>query len=211
MKNLIKIDDKILPLTIVQPKPPLTNHGENPDYLQTQLITYIGNKRALLKFIASGFDLARHELKQEKLVILDLFSGTGVVARMAKQYASHIIANDLESYSRITNACYLTNKSQISLAELQDTLKYLKDYIKNNWAQGFITQLYSPAIEKNINITDRAFYTNRNAIYLDTACQAIATLPQSLRKYFLGLCYRKRPFTLIHQGFLRAFIKTRTV
>ena len=46
---------------------------ENKDYLQKQIITYIGNKRQLLFLIKEGIDLVKIELQQEKISFLDLF------------------------------------------------------------------------------------------------------------------------------------------
>ena len=78
---------------------------ENPAYLQEQLITYIGNKRALLDFIGQGISIAQKELNKEKLSIFDCFSGSGVVARYFRQFASQLWVNDLELYSAIINRC----------------------------------------------------------------------------------------------------------
>ena len=38
---------------------------ENSDYLQSQLITYIGNKRSLLPFIEEGVKIVKSELKKD--------------------------------------------------------------------------------------------------------------------------------------------------
>ena len=61
---------------------------ENPAFLKEQIITYLGNKRALLGFIASGVEYAKSELKKDKVSFLDMFSGSGVVSRFAKGFAS---------------------------------------------------------------------------------------------------------------------------
>ena len=78
---------------------------EKPEYLTEQLITYIGNKRALLPFIGQGVSIVQNELGKDKLSCLDVFSGSGIVARYLKQFASSITVNDLESYSCIINRC----------------------------------------------------------------------------------------------------------
>ena len=38
---------------------------ENPNYLHSQLITYIGNKRSLLPFIEEGVNIVKSELKKD--------------------------------------------------------------------------------------------------------------------------------------------------
>ena len=84
---------------------------ENPAYLTTQLITYLGNKRSLIGYIENEVNQIAAELGKKKLVCADLFSGSGVVARMLKSHSSTLIVNDLEEYSAEINSCYLSNKS----------------------------------------------------------------------------------------------------
>ncbi|MBQ0038969.1 MAG: DNA adenine methylase, partial [Treponema sp.] len=74
--------------------------AENNDFLTTQIITYIGNKRILIGHIQKEIELIKEKLNKKKLVCADLFSGSGIVARMLKQHSSLVIANDLENYSR---------------------------------------------------------------------------------------------------------------
>ena len=68
---------------------------ENEAYLTRQLITYLGNKRALLDFIGRGVREVQSRLGRERLTFADVFSGSGVVSRFFKQWADHILANDL--------------------------------------------------------------------------------------------------------------------
>ena len=87
---------------------------ENEKYLTEQIITYLGNKRKLLDNIANEVQSILNEMEVEKAVICDLFSGSGVVSRKLKQYATRLYANDLEQYSYIINDCYLTNKEDFN-------------------------------------------------------------------------------------------------
>ena len=89
--------------------------AENTDYLTTQIITYIGNKRILIGNIRPEIEQIKSKLKNQKLVCADLFSGSGIVARMIKQYSSTVIVNDLEDYSSILNSCYLFNKKDFDI------------------------------------------------------------------------------------------------
>ncbi|MBS4269854.1 DNA adenine methylase [Campylobacter vulpis] len=157
---------------------------ENPAFLKEQIITYLGNKRALLDFLKQGFDYAKNELKKEKLSFLDMFSGSGVVSRFAKAHSSFIIANDLELYSKIINSCYLANLTQNELENLRlFHQKLLKSPLKN----GFISELYAPKDENAIQKNERVFYTKENALYLDGLRQAIEKeLPAHLRHFFLA-------------------------
>ncbi len=151
---------------------------ENPEYLQSQLITYIGNKRALLDFIGKALELVQKDLGKEKLNCLDIFAGSGIVGRYLKRFSSSITVNDLETYSSIINRCYLTNKSDLDLPALQSlyhslSAKIDEEVAKDEPCPGFITELYSPSDENNIQKSDRCFYTNYNARYLDIARQLI--------------------------------------
>jgi len=85
---------------------------ENEKFLAEQIITYIGNKRGLLAEIEEAVLEIKHELRAEKINCLDLFSGSGVVARLLKKHSNTLYANDLETYSKIINECYLTNKEE---------------------------------------------------------------------------------------------------
>ena len=94
---------------------------ENEKYLKDQLITYLGNKRSLLGHIENEIVLISKELGKEKLVIMDLFTGSGVVARALKKRSSTLIVNDLEAYSALIAECYLTNKEDFD-EEIYDRL-----------------------------------------------------------------------------------------
>jgi adenine-specific DNA-methyltransferase len=165
--------------------------GENPAYLREQLITYIGNKRLLLPFIGQAVQKVLDRTRKEKLKVLDLFSGTGIVSRYLKKYSSQLIANDLESYSRITNEAYLSNASSIDFARLESDFNWLKNETERCLEPGFIAELYAPRDENDIQADDRVFYTKRNASYLDTARTLISQLePDSARLLLAPLIAR---------------------
>jgi len=186
---------------------PYVDVGETPRYLQEQLITYIGSKRALLPFIGDAVLGVRKALGRDKISVLDMFSGTGVVARYFKQYASLIIANDLEAYSRVTNKCYLSNASEAGVKRLAESCKWLRSKILHEWSPGMICELYAPKDEAKICEDDRAFYTRRNATYLDTARQAIGQLPQDQQTYFLAPLLAEASVHANTSGVFKGFYK----
>lgn len=65
------------------------------EYLYSQLIPYIGNKRKLLPLISRG--IQRTGLSGGTFV--DLFSGSAVVSRLAKTLGFRVAANDWEPYA----------------------------------------------------------------------------------------------------------------
>lgn len=181
---------------------------EDPAFLQEQIITYLGNKRSLLPFIEEGILLVKKRLNQEKISTLDLFSGTGIVARMLKKHAHHIITNDLETYSKITNSCYLSNKSKIPLSEIEYYRQKLTQSLEPDALQaGFITELYAPRDDENIQAHERVFFTHRNATYLDTACQAIQKLPKKFHHFFLAPLLSEASIHANTSGVFKGFYK----
>lgn len=159
---------------------------EDPRFLSEQLITYIGNKRALLPLIGRGVHAVLQRSGKKKLRIWDAFAGSGVVSRYFKQYSSVLYSNDLETYSRILNTCYLSNHSELDTNEMADTHHRLLAAIEQHPLPGILADSYAPADDEHIRPGERVFYTRRNAVYLDTARQHIALLPQHLQPYFLA-------------------------
>ncbi|TKX30731.1 DNA adenine methylase [Campylobacter aviculae] len=158
---------------------------ENPAFLKEQIITYLGNKRALLDFLEQGFKFAKKELKKDKFSFCDIFSGSGIVSRFAKSHSNFIVANDLEDYSRVINMCYLSNQDE----SLKDHLSTFYKKLLSNivFEKGFISELYAPKDEKKIQKNDRVFYTIENAIYLDTLRKKIdQEIPNEFRHFFIA-------------------------
>ena len=186
-----------------------TIQKENPTYLEAELITYIGNKRGLLPFIGKGVDVVKDKLGKDRLNFLDLFAGSGVVSRFMKMHAESIVCNDLEDYTSIVNACYLTNKSEVDREELRHYLKWLDNEIANDWRRGFIAELYAPENDSNVKEGERVFYTRRNAEFIDTARQHIERIPQHLQKFYLGPLIVKASIHNNTAGVFKGFYKNR--
>lgn len=160
--------------------------GEVPAFLSEQIITYLGNKRGLLPQVAEAVRQVRQRLGGRKLVCGDLFAGSGIISRYLKGHAAELYTNDLEGYSACINRCYLSNCSEVDMEGLSARLEGLKRAITEEWAPGFITELYAPQDEQAIRPGERAFYTRRNAIYLDTARRLIAREGAEWQDYLLA-------------------------
>ena len=194
---------------------------ENEEYLQSQLITYIGNKRALLDFIGQGVQIVQKKLKKEKLSCLDIFSGSGIVARFLKQYSSELKVNDLEEYSVIINRCYLSNLTSKEKEKLQKLHASLIKKIDERMEQiqksredgtykhpGFISELYSPLDIQNIQPEERCFYTPYNANYIDVARQLIQTeIPEEYRHFFIAPLLSQASIHANTAGIFKGFYK----
>ncbi len=193
--------------------------SENPEFLQNQLITYIGNKRALLDFIGSGVNEVQTRLGKSHISCLDLFAGSGIVSRYLKQYSDSITVNDLEQYSCIINRCYLSNKNQIDLENLKKLHESLCKKIDRKMTTleksdsgfkgaGFISELYAPSDEEKIQKEERCFYTPYNAAYLDVARQLIEKdVPPELRDFFIAPLLSEASIHANTAGIFKGFYK----
>lgn len=182
---------------------------ENKGFLTKQIITYIGNKRKLLPYIEEHLLSAKNKIGKNKISCLDMFSGSGIVSRLMKKHSSKIVANDLEKYSEIINKCFLSNKSETNLGDLEEKKLYLTERIESGLEEGFISKLYAPQDEENISEQDRVFYTKRNAVFLDTAMKQILLLPEEDRKFFIAPLMSEASVHVNTSGIFKGFYKNK--
>ena len=179
---------------------------ENEKYLTDQIITYLGNKRKLLEHIAQEVENILQEMGVEKAKICDLFSGSGIVARRLKQYASRLYTNDLENYSYIINDCYLTNKEDFN----EDFYNHLyKKIVESELIEGIITENYSPKDDNDIKEGERVFYTHNNAMRIDTFRKVIDDIPESYKKFFLAPLLYEASVHVNTSGVFKGFYKSK--
>ncbi len=186
---------------------------ESREYLGTQLITYLGNKRALLPLIEKAVLSVKHRMglkPDAKLTSFDVFSGSGIVARFLKKHSSLVIANDLEEYSRVINSCYLANPDESLCAEIHAAHEELcRKLEREPLRDGLISRLYAPKDSHNIGDGERAFYTSRNARYLDTARQLIGGLPEQVQAFLLAPLLSEASVHANTSGVFKGFYKNK--
>ena len=182
---------------------------EKKDFLTRQLITYIGNKRALLGFIGDGIKIVQKKLNKNKLRMFDVFSGSGIVARYFKQFSNLLMVNDLEKYSAVINGCYLSNEDEIDMPSLQDRHREITEALKRGLHEGIISELYAPADDGNIKPGERVFYTRKNAMYIDTARQIIEKMPEDVQKFFLAPLLSEASIHANTSGVFKGFYKNK--
>lgn len=199
----------------------LESSTENTLFLQDQLITYIGNKRSLLPFIGEAVEQVKKSLGKNKLNCIDIFSGSGIVARFLKQHSQSLTVNDLELYSTLINKCYLANTSTLDMKKLHslfDNLTFQINQRMNELEQsrkngtyrhpGFISELYAPDDENNIQKSERCFYTPYNANYLDVARQLIeTTVPDEYKPFFIAPLLSEASIHANTAGIFKGFYK----
>ena len=163
------------------------------DYYSKQIITYLGNKRKFISKIDEVIKRVKQDLGKEKINIGEGFSGSGVVSRLFKNRVKggNLFVNDISSYSKILNECYLTDINELSEAELvylQETLDTMKKYVKiNNTYEPFISKYWAPKDDNNIMPNERVYFTRENAIMIDKMMYFIKNnIGEEYQKFFIG-------------------------
>lgn len=135
------------------------------DFVFNQLIPYIGNKRKLLDLITQALG---HTTKCKVPTFLDLFSGSGVVARLAKTLGYRVIANDWEPYAKLINGCYIANNQPPDFKALGGYEKALGILNSLPPRVDWITDHLCPRDDENYDIAvDRMFYMRKNGMRID--------------------------------------------
>ncbi len=184
--------------------------AEDPDYLSRQLITYIGNKRALLGHIAVALERVKQRLGKNRLRVADLFSGSGVVSRYMKAYASLLVSNDIEDYATVISRCYLRNRSTVDFPTLSEIVSEFNARVAiEPFPPGFIEEMYAPRDESHITSDDRVFYTRENARRIDNYRRLIDQVSPEMRDLLLGPLLSEASVHANTAGVFKGFYKNR--
>jgi len=182
--------------------------GEDPSYLSQQLITYIGNKRALLFPIESSVQKVYERLGRRRLRTFDGFTGSGVVARLFKQYSSLVVTNDLEKYANVIGDCYLTNSQDVNFLKLESLIMKMNHEVeKSPVRDGIFRRLYSPMNEDDIKDGERVFYTPKNAERLDTYRTLLSDVDSKYWPFILGPLLSMASIHVNTAGVFKGFYK----
>lgn len=182
---------------------------ENQDFLTTQIITYIGNKRLLIRNIESEVESIKQELGKLKIVTADIFSGSGIVARMLKKHSTKLIVNDLEEYSKVINSCYLSNLNEYPKELCDEYRSRIELQCRKHKIEGVISKNYAPKDDNKIQKNERVFYTRENALLIDTYRNLIDefVVEDELKKYFLAPLITEASIHVNTSGVFKGFYK----
>lgn len=172
------------------------------DYLKDQIITYIGNKRKILPFIERSLN----QIGIKDYTFLDLFSGSGIVSRLAKVHgAKKIIANDLEYYSMVLNSVFLRNEEG-NKKEFEEMKQYILS--KPLW-EGWVCENYAPKDDNDIQRGERCFYTRENALLIDSYIESLKELPCEVADMFLAPLIYEASVHTNTSGVFKGFYKNK--
>ena len=172
------------------------------DYLKDQIITYIGNKRKILPFIERSLN----QIGIKYYTFLDLFSGSGIVSRLAKVHgAKKIIANDLEYYSMVLNSVFLRNEegNKKEFEEMKNEI-----LSKPLW-EGWVCENYAPKDDNDIHRGERCFYTRENALIIDSYIEALRNEPCEVADMFLAPLIYEASVHTNTSGVFKGFYKNK--
>lgn len=180
------------------------------DTVSDQLITCLGNKRALVPHIEGAIERVKDRLGKSRLRCMDVFSGSGVVSRLLKRHASTLVANDLEDYAAVVSRCYLTNRRDVDESRLREIVADLNARVLGvDLPPGFIEEMYAPGDEERITASDRVFYTRSNARRIDNYRRMIDGAPVGFRDLLLGPLLSEASVHANTAGVFKGFYKDR--
>ena len=142
------------------------------DYVFSQLIPYIGNKRRLLPLIAAGIRRSGRTTG----TFVDLFTGSTVVARMAKAMGFAVVANDWEPYSRELALGTVVPNNPPTFAALGGIEAVFATLDSLPACEGWVTRHLCPADDDAPDPSkERMFFTRENGLRIDGHRTAIAS------------------------------------
>ena len=172
------------------------------DYLKDQIITYLGNKRKILPFIERSLN----QIGIKDYTFLDLFSGSGIVSRLAKVHgAKKIIANDLEYYSMVLNSVFLRNEEGD-----REYFDYMKEEVLSRpLFEGWVCENYAPKDDNNIQRGERCFYTRENALLIDSYLEFLKQQPTEVADMLIAPLIYEASVHTNTSGVFKGFYKNK--
>ena len=179
------------------------------EYINQPMFTYLGNKRKLLDFIEEQVEVVKKKLKKDKLVMMDGFSGSGVVARMLSGHASELHTNDLEMYSDIACNCYVKQPTGPQKEKIEKHIEKMNELAeKGPYVEGIMTKYYAPRSTKSPKKGEVCFFTHENAQIIDTLRNYIEKkVENELTDWLLGPLLVKCMIHVNTMGHTMAFFK----
>lgn len=164
---------------VIRPVPQKLHHPRRhaavrtSDYVFSQLIPYIGNKRKLLHLIGEALDSTG---VASSGTFVDLFTGSTVVARWGKRRGLRVIANDWEPYShQIAQGTVALNEPP-GFAQLGGVANVFAHLNALPPLRGYVADHLCPADDECYDVRrERMFFTQANGRRIDAVAEQIDT------------------------------------
>jgi adenine-specific DNA-methyltransferase len=141
------------------------------EFLYSQLIPYIGNKRKLLPLIQRAIETTG----VTQGAFLDAFAGSGVVSRLAKLLGFRVLSNDWEPYACEIGRCFIGCNHPPEFARWGGAEKVFALLNALPPCDGYITRHLCPRDDDNFDVQrERMFFTRRNGMKIDAMREQIA-------------------------------------
>lgn len=141
------------------------------DYVFSQLIPYLGNKRKLLPLIGQAVD----QTGVTGGLAVDFFAGSGVVARFLKRAGFRVIANDWEPYAHVLGHAAVACNSMPPFASLGGADAAFAALNAAPPTDGYVTRHLCPRSDERPDPdTERLFFTRANGQKIDAMRETIA-------------------------------------
>ena len=146
------------------------------DYVFSQLIPYLGNKRKLLPLIGQAIAQTGETGAMGGLFV-DFFAGSGVVARSVKRAGFRVLANDWEPYAHALNRAAIACNALPTFAALGGAAAVFAalNAAPPLEAEGYVTKHLCPRSDERPDPdTERLFFTRANGRKIDAMRALIA-------------------------------------
>jgi adenine-specific DNA-methyltransferase len=140
------------------------------DYVFSQLIPYLGNKRKLLPLIGQAIG----QTGVTGGLFVDFFAGSGVVSRFAKRAGFRVVANDWEPYAHILNQASIGCNMMPPFAALGGVHAAFAALNAAPPVEGYVAAHLCPRSDAHPDPdTERLFFTRANGRKIDALRETI--------------------------------------
>ena len=151
--------------------PRLHAAARTTDYIFSQLIPYIGNKRKLLHLIERAVDFTGVQVG----TFVDLFAGSTVVSRWAKRRGLRVLANDWEPYAHQIALGTITPNTMPPFHALGGAAAVFEQLNALPPIHGYVAKHLCPADDEAPDVSrERLFFTQANGQRIDAIGEQIA-------------------------------------